>query len=114
MADTLWYNGRCTKCRQALELLKAREHEVRVREYLVERPTAAEVEALIRKLGNAARDIVRTGEPEYADSGLTPLSSPQDIARAIEKTPTLLQRPILETPTRAIIGRPPERITELL
>lgn len=112
--DTLWYNGRCTKCRQALELLKAREHPVRVREYLVERPTAAEVEALIRKLGNSWKDLVRSSEQDYGPSGLNGSSSPQDVARAIEKSPILLQRPILETPTRAIIGRPPERITELL
>lgn len=111
--SVLWYNPACSKCRAALALLREKGVEPRVREYLTEKPSRAEVEALLAKLPEPRR-AVRSGEDAYGASGLTQFSSPQQIATAIEKAPILLERPIFEHGGRAVIGRPPEKVLELL
>ncbi len=114
MADSvLWFNPRCSKCQKALALLRERGIEPRIREYLTEKPTRDEIEKLLAKLPDPRR-AVRTGEDEYGASGLTEFSSPQQIALAIERAPNLLERPIFEHGGKAVVARPPEKITEIL
>jgi arsenate reductase len=65
-------------------------------------------------LGIAAADIVRTGENEYQESGLTAESSENDVLDAILVAPKLMQRPIVICGNQARIGRPPESALEIL
>jgi len=110
---TLWFNPRCSKCRRALELLQGKGIEPRLRRYLEEPPAPAELEALLAKLPEP-RAAVRAGEPEYAATSLKEDASRAELARALAAQPRLLERPILEAGDRAVIGRPPERVLELL
>ncbi|MOA49103.1 Arsenate reductase [compost metagenome] len=76
---------------------------------------AAQIQSLLGKLGISARQLLRTGEDEYktldlADSSL----SEAQLISAIAAHPKLMERPILEVGNKAIIGRPPEQILELL
>ncbi|WP_256822801.1 MULTISPECIES: arsenate reductase (glutaredoxin) [unclassified Pseudomonas] len=112
---TLYHNPRCSKSRGALELLEARGLAPTVVRYLETPLNAAQLKTLLGKLGISARQLLRTGEEEYKILNLADatLSETQLIA-AIAEHPKLMERPILETPDKAIIGRPPESVLEIL
>lgn len=112
---TLYHNPRCSKSRGALELLEARGLTPTMVRYLETPLDAAQLERLLGKLGITARQLLRTGEDEYKDLNLADesLSQAQLIA-AIAAHPKLMERPILEAGEKAVIGRPPEKILEIL
>lgn len=112
---TLYHNPRCSKSRGALELLEARGLAPTVVRCLETPLNAAQLTALLGKLGITARQLLRTGEDEYKTLDLADatLSESQVIA-AIAEHPKLMERPILETADKAVIGRPPEKILEIL
>jgi arsenate reductase len=112
---TLYHNPRCSKSRGALELLEARGLTPNVVRYLETPLDAGQIKALLGKLGISARHLLRTGEDEYkmlqlADESLGEVQ----LIAAIAAHPKLMERPILAVGDRAVIGRPPERILELL
>ncbi|MGE4476834.1 MULTISPECIES: arsenate reductase (glutaredoxin) [Stutzerimonas] len=111
----LYHNPRCSKSRGALELLQARGMEPTIVRYLDTPPSEAELHALLAKLGLSARQLLRTGEEEYQSLGLadTALTDAQIIA-AMARHPRLIERPILIAGDKAVIGRPPEKVLELL
>lgn len=112
---TLYHNPRCSKSRSALELLEARGLAPTVVRYLDTPLDATQLQALLAKLGMGARQLLRSGEDEYKALGLadTSLSEAQLIA-VMAAHPKLIERPILEVGDRAVIGRPPENILEIL
>ncbi|HTL23250.1 MAG TPA: ArsC/Spx/MgsR family protein [Mycobacteriales bacterium] len=105
----LWHNPRCSKSRAAHDLLGDR---ATTRRYLEDPPTRAELEAVLVKLGtDDPRLIVRTGEPAYA--GLE-AADRDELLDAMVAHPELVERPIAIRGDRAVLGRPPERVLELL
>jgi arsenate reductase len=112
---TLYHNPRCSKSRAALELLRSRGIEPTIVAYLDHPPDAQALAELLRKLGVGPRQALRTGEPEYAALGLAdPALDDAALLQAIASHPSLLERPIAVRGARAVIGRPPERVLELL
>ena len=112
---TLYHNPRCSKSRGALELLQARGLAPTVVRYLETPLDAAQLEALLGKLGVSARQLLRTGEDEYKTLNLADASlSEAQLIAAIAAHPKLMERPILATADKAVIGRPPENILEIL
>ena len=111
---TIYHNPRCSKSRQTLALLEERDLELRIVPYLESPPSKNELADIVKMLGVAAADIVRTGEDEYKDSGLTANSSENDILDAIVTTPKLMQRPIVICRNQARVGRPPESVLKIL
>jgi arsenate reductase len=110
-----FHNPRCSKSRGALELLRERGVEPEILPYLEQPPSVAELRALVRLLGVPARALLRTGEPEYAELGLADPSLDDDaLVAAMHAHPRLIERPIFVHDDRAVIGRPPERVLELL
>ncbi|KAE9648375.1 arsenate reductase (glutaredoxin) [Pseudomonas sp. PB103] len=112
---TLYHNPRCSKSRGALELIEARGLTPTVVRYLETPLNAAQIKALLGKLGISARQLLRSGEDEYkmlqlADESL----SEAQLIDAIAQHPKLMERPILEVGDKAVIGRPPENVLELL
>ena len=117
MSDlTLWHNPRCSKSRQAKQILDDRGAAYEVREYLADSPTAAELDAVLTALGKEPWDIARTGEDVAKEIHLKDL--PKDRDRWIEvmvANPILIERPILvRGDGQARLGRPPESIESLL
>jgi len=111
----LYHNTRCSKSRGALELLNARGLSPEVVYYLETPPSPAELRELLRMLGTGARGLLRTGEPEYATLGLDDPSLSEDaLVAAMAAHPRLIERPVFVHAGRAVIGRPPERVLELL
>ena len=112
---TLYHNPRCSKSRGALELLQARGLAPTVVRYLETPLDAAQLKALLTKLGFSARQLLRTGEDEYKTLNLADASlSEAQLIAAIAAHPKLMERPILATADKAVIGRPPENILEIL
>ena len=112
---TLYHNPRCSKSRGALQLLEAHGFTPTVVRYLETPLDAAQLKALLGKLGISARQLLRTGEDEYKTLNLADASlSEAQLIAAIAEHPKLMERPILETADTAIIGRPPENVLEIL
>lgn len=112
---TIYHNPRCSKSRQALELLEARGQRPAVVRYLETPPDAAALRALLQALGLPARALLRTGEEEYQSLGLAdPALDEATLIAAMAAHPRLIERPVVVNGTRAVIGRPPEKVLELL
>ncbi|MFV3387722.1 arsenate reductase (glutaredoxin) [Pseudomonas sp. NY15364] len=112
---TLYHNPRCSKSRAALELLQALGLQPHVVRYLETPPSASELKSLLGKLGISARDLLRSGEDEYKTLGLSDASlSEAQLIEAMVTHPKLIERPILIAGDKAVIGRPPEKVLELL
>ena len=119
-STVLWHNAKCSKSRAALALLQARGEPFSVREYLEQPPSFAELLVLKRQLGEPPIEWVRTNDDAWAEyfPGVTIyddlLPDDDDILRGVEKLPIMLERPILTHGDRAVVGRPPDRISQLL
>lgn len=114
MTTILYHNPRCSKSREAKALLDEKGVDYQTRLYLQEPLSQQELDALIPQLEEPLTALVRAKEAEYKMAGLSKNSDRQDVIRAIVDYPKLLERPILTTPKGARIGRPPERILEIL
>ena len=112
---TLYHNPRCSKSRGALELLQARGLTPDIRLYLETPPDAAQLHELLGKLGMNARQLLRTGEDAYKQLNLADATLGEEaLIAAMAAHPKLIERPILVAGNKAVIGRPPENVLELL
>lgn len=112
---TLYHNNRCSKSRAALALLEERGITANVVYYLENPPSEQELHDLLKKLGISARQLLRDKEEEYTTLGLADnkLTQAQLIA-AMHSHPRLIERPILVVGDKAVIGRPTEKLLEIL
>ena len=111
----IYHNPRCSKSRQTLQLLQENGIEPEVCLYLKETPSAQELAAIVEKLGICVRDLMRKKEADYkannlADEGL----SEQQLLEAMVSYPKLIERPIVIKGDKAVLGRPPENVLELI
>ena len=115
MDETLYFhNPDCTKSKAALALLQLRGVAMRVIAYLDTPPTLDELTTLATMLGDA-RAMLRVDEHQAVTLGLTGAEVRDDeILAAMQTYPILMQRPIFVHRGKAVIGRPPERVLELL
>jgi len=115
MTLTVYHNPRCSKSRETLRLIEARGLKPRIVDYLKTPPSAEQLKAILKQLGLKPRDILRKGEPRYAELGLKERQLDDDalIALLVEN-PILIERPIVVAGAKAAIGRPPERALEIL
>lgn len=112
---TLYHNPRCSKSRSALQLLEERGLNPNIVRYLETPLSAAELHELLRKLGIRARQLLRTGGDEYKALGLhDPELTDEQLIAAMVSQPKLIERPILVAGDKAVVGRPPESILEIL
>jgi arsenate reductase (glutaredoxin) len=112
----IWHNPRCSKSRQTLELLEDEGVTPRVRRYLEDPPTLAELDRVLGELGLEPWEVARTGEKVAKELGLKDWE--HDRRRWLEAlvaNPILIERPIVVTGDgRAALGRPPESVRALL
>jgi arsenate reductase len=111
---TIYHNPRCSKSRAALAILQAHEVPLRIIEYLKQPPSRAELAGLRKKLGCSPAEWIRRKEPEYKQAGLGAKSTEEQLLDAMAKHPILIERPIVVRGNRAILGRPLERVLELI
>jgi arsenate reductase len=114
MTVTIYHNPRCSKSRQTLALLEERGVNPDVALYLDNPPSKAALKSLIKKLGiSSARDMMRTKETPYKELSLKDAAEAA-LIDAMAEHPILIERPIVVNGDRAAIGRPPERVLEVL
>jgi len=111
----IYHNPKCSKSREALEIIKSKNIEPTIILYLVNKLSKTEVKKLLSKLGLSIRDILRTGEDEYKNNNLKNENLTDDkLIDCLIKFPKLLQRPIVVKDNKAVVGRPPENILDIL
>jgi arsenate reductase len=111
---TIYHNPRCSKSRNTLTLLEEKGVKPDVVLYLEAQPSKEEIAGLLQKLGMSAHDLVRRGEEAYKSSGLSQASSEEEVLVAMSEHPKLIERPIVVKGARAVLGRPPENVLELI
>ena len=112
---TMYHNPRCSKSRATLELLKNSGNEPQLVEYLKEPPTAETLAGILDMLGMEPRDLMRKKEKEYREAGLdNPDLGREELIAAMVEHPRLIERPIVIANGKAAIGRPPEKVLEIL
>jgi arsenate reductase len=111
----IYHNSRCSKSRSALALLEQHGKPFEVIHYLETPPSTSELKTLLSQLGITARQLLRTGEDEYRELGLADPSLSEDaLIAAMVKHPRLIERPIVVADGKAVIGRPPEKVLDIL
>ena len=115
MTYKLLHNPRCSKSRQAKALLEDAGVTFDEVQYLKHPLSEADLRALARKLGLAPLEMVRKGEEAFKQHGLNQAGVSDDtVFKAVAADPILLERPVFIAGDQAVIGRPPERVKELL
>ncbi|MDG1165946.1 MAG: arsenate reductase (glutaredoxin) [Porticoccaceae bacterium] len=111
----IYHNPRCSKSRQTLELLRNHGVEPEVVLYLEEPLDAATITSLLGKLGITAAQLMRRSEQDFKDNNLGRADISEDqLLAAMVKYPKLVERPIVVVGDKAVLGRPPENVLELL
>ena len=111
----IYHNPKCSKSRKALKIIKSKNIEPTIILYHVNKLSKTEVKKLLSKLGLSIRDILRTGEDEYKNNNLKNEKLSDDkLIQFLIKFPKLLQRPIVVKNNKAVVGRPPENILDVL
>ena len=115
MAKTIiWHNPRCSKSRNAMELLEAEGIDAEVVKYLDTPPSRAELTAVLDMLGLSARGLMRTKEDIYKELGIKDITDEEMLIGLMVANPKLIERPIVIKDGKAAIGRPIENIVEIL
>lgn len=111
----IYHNPRCSKSRQTLDILVENGEKPEIIEYLQTPPDADTLRELLGALGMSARELLRTGEAPYRELGLAdPALGEEALIQAMVEHPILMERPVVRRGARAVVGRPPERVAELL
>jgi len=115
MSVTIYHNPRCSKSRQTLQLLRDKGIEPDIVEYLKTPPSVAEIKELLGLLDMVPRELMRKKEARYVELGLANEGLPDaDLITAMHADPVLIERPIVVKGEKAVIGRPPENVLDLL
>jgi arsenate reductase len=110
----LLHNPRCSKSRAARTLLEERGVAFEERRYLEDPLSRDELTELCQRLDRPAREWLRRGEDAYREAGLDADASDAAVLAAMVAHPILIERPIAVRGRRAVVGRPPENVLELL
>ena len=110
----IYHNARCSKSRDVCTILKQKKVKAEVIEYLKTPPSPKEIKELLKMLGMKAENIVRKGEPLFKEQFSAKTFTETQWIKILSENPILIERPIIVKGNKAIIGRPPERVLELL
>ena len=114
MSLTIYHNPRFSKSRQTLGLIEEAGITPHIVKYLETPLSENNVRELLEKLGfETARQLMRKGEAAYKELGLKNVSDEDALISAMVDHPKLIERPIVDNGTRAVLGRPPENVTAL-
>ena len=110
----IYHNPRCMKSRQTLALIREHGQEPEVVEYLVNPPTREELKEVLKQLNIPAEKLIRKGEAGYKENYKGKSLSEDEWITAMLTHPKLIERPIVIENGKAVLGRPPENVLELL
>lgn len=115
MKVRIYHNSRCSKSRQTLEILKNKNCDIEIIEYLKVSMELKELKDILSKLNYEPRDLIRKGEDIYKKENLANTSLTSDtLMKKMILNPILIERPIVVFNDKAVVGRPPEKVLEIL
>ena len=114
MPVTIYHNPHCSKSRQTLALIQEKGIEPEIIEYLKSPPSEAELDQILSKLAVQPEALMRKGEDEFKLYFMGKNLSRAEAIRLMVKHPKIIERPIVINGSKAIIGRPPERVLDIL
>lgn len=110
----IYYNPRCSKCREAKSLLEENKCDFSIREYLKDPPTKKELKELIDKLDCTPIELVRKSESLYINEYKGKKITASQWIKILCENPVLIERPIVIDGKRAIVGRPPALVVDFV
>ena len=110
----IYHNNRCSKSRQALDLLEQSGQPFQVVPYLLDSPTKEELKEVLDKLKMSPEDIIRKGEKLFKEVYAGQHLTQDQWLQVLVENPILIERPIVVNGDRAVIGRPPENVLTIL
>lgn len=110
----IYHNSRCSKSRSALSILQEKQLDVKVVNYLETPPSIKEIKDILKKLGIKAEELVRKGEKEFKENYKGKELTEDEWINAMAKYPKLIERPIFVNGDKAVVGRPPEKVLEII
>ncbi|MFN5416624.1 MAG: arsenate reductase (glutaredoxin) [Flavobacteriia bacterium] len=111
---TIFHNPRCSKSRESLDLLSNSNCEIEIVEYLKDVPSVKDLKAIVKILGLKPQDLIRKSEEEFKVHFQGKTLSDAEWIKAMVKYPKLIERPIVIKGNKAVIGRPPSLVLELI
>tara|TARA_B100000900_G_scaffold256969_1_gene218986 strand:+ start:2880 stop:3221 length:342 start_codon:yes stop_codon:yes gene_type:complete len=109
----IYHNNRCRKSREALEIIKSQQKDFKVIEYLKEKLSNKEISSILTKLKLKPMDLVRTNEIIWKEKYKNKKLTNTDIINIMADNPRLIQRPIIITKNKAILGRDIKKVIDL-
>ncbi|MBZ9651197.1 arsenate reductase (glutaredoxin) [Psychroflexus montanilacus] len=110
----IYHNPRCKKSREGLAILEESGKDFKIIKYLDEVPSKDEIKSILDQLGISPIDLVRTQEKIWKESYKGKTLTNSELIEALHEHPKLIERPIVINNNKAVIGRPPENIKEIL
>ncbi len=110
----VYHNARCSKSRQACSILSEKGIRSEIIEYLKTPPSQKEIKDLLKMLGMNAEELVRKGESLFKEKFAGKHLTETQWIKILSENPILMERPIIINGKSAVIGRPPERVLELI
>ena len=115
MIVTIYHNPSCSKSRQTLEIINKKGIQPIIIEYLKVAPTKDKIKEILAMLGYAPRDLMRKKESLYTELKIEDSSLSNDVLiNLMVKNPILIERPIIVYNNKIAIGRPPEKVLDIL
>jgi arsenate reductase len=114
MSDVFHHNPHCSKSRAALEIVRESGVALPVRDYLQVPLSIDELREIVSLLGVRPIEIARRGEAQFKALDLSDATPDDDVLRAMAEHPILIERPIVVRDGRAVVGRPPELVRDVL
>lgn len=111
---TIYHNARCQKSREGLKILQDSGQDFQVIEYLKEPLSQEEIETLLRKMEMAPIELIRKEEKLWKEEFRNRDLNDSELIRVMQENPRLIQRPIVEKFTDAVLGRPTSKISEFI
>lgn len=110
----IYHNPRCSKSRQTLQLINDSGKKIEIIEYLIEPPTFEELKSIIEQLGITPEQLLRKNESIFKEQFKGKPYSDDEWIQIMIEHPKLIERPIVIEGKKAVLGRPPENVRELL
>lgn len=110
----IYHNPRCSKSRQTLEILENNNQEIEIIKYLDNPPTYEELKAIIELLEITPLELIRKGEAIWKDQFKGKSLSDNELIIAMINFPKLMERPIVINDKKAVIGRPPSLVLDIM
>ncbi len=111
---TLYHNPRCSKSREALQILQQANEPVEVVLYLKDTLSEGALKKIIQQLGVSALELIRKNEPVWKQNYKNKSLTEDELITAMVNNPKLIERPIAIKNGKAVIGRPPQEVLKVL